>query len=287
MRLLLFPLLLLSGVLAAPRPAPPRPLVVLVHGRGQLGSDSALLRREWKRDLDTALAAAGFPALRDEDVRLAWYADVMDPSVSGACDRGYATEAGLGDLARGFLVSLVSLIPDTVRGADRDARALIGDMLYFVDPSTRCAAGTRLGNALASARVDRRPVIVVAYSLGAAVAYDYLDRARGRDSLEVHLVTIGSPLGVPIARELLTGDGQLRVPRGVASWTNVYDPDDSFAAPLALGDRAVNRRVRSPAVGDPHWVGRYLRDRETGAALADALCAASRDARPAQCPAPR
>ena len=196
MRLLVLPLLLLAPVFAAKRaPEPPRPLVILVHGRGMAGADSAAMRAVWTQDLDSALASAGFPPLADGAVRLAWYADVMDPSVSAACSRPYRTEAGLADIARGFLAGLVSVIPDSGSEQDRDARSLFGDMLYLVDPTTRCAAETRFENALSSARAQRRPVIVVAYSLGAAVAYGHLQ--RDTIAADVQLITLGSPLEIP------------------------------------------------------------------------------------------
>jgi hypothetical protein len=235
MRFFALPFLLAACAVAASRtPEPPRPLVVLVHGRGQAGSDSAAMRRQWKNDLDSALSTHGFPALRDEDVRLAWYADVMDPGISAACDRSYTTEASLGDVARGFLLSLASVMPDSGREEDRQARALIGDVLYLVDPRTRCAAETRLGNVVARARSERRPVILVAYSLGAAVAYGHL--ARQQDSVAAaRLITLGAPIGVPVARELLLGGDAIRVPRSVLRWVNIYDPDDAFAGPLGLG----------------------------------------------------
>lgn len=284
MRFLVLPLLLLASAFAAARqPEPPRPLIVLVHGRGQTGADSAAMRREWKGELDSALTLAGFPRLRDDDVRFAWYADVMDPSVAGACDRSYATQASLGDMARGFLVSLVSIIPDSGRDEDRQARSLIGDMLYLVDPSTRCAAETRFGNVMAGARAERRPVIVVAYSLGAAVAYGHLARSRDTTAA-VHLITLGSPLAVPVARELLLGEGPLRVPPAVARWVNIHDLDDAFAAPLELsGPRAVDRAMRSDRASDPHQVNRYLRAVETGRALAEAMCGATANTWSAGC----
>ena len=273
MRFIVLPVLLAACVSASVRPPePPRPLVVLVHGRGQAGADSAAVRSEWKRDLDSALVSQGFPTLRDDDVRLAWYADVMDPGVDAACDRSYTVEAGLGDIARGFLVSLASVMPDSGGEEDRQVRALIGDVLYLVDPKTRCATETRLGNVLTTARIEQRPVILVAYSLGAAVAYGHLARLRDSTSA-VHLITLGAPIGVPIARELLLGGNGLRVPAGVARWVNIYDPDDALAGPLDLRTAAVqDRRVRTTTRGDAHHSSRYLRDDETGRAVAEALC---------------
>lgn len=281
MRLAVLPLLLLSAAVArAVAPAiaaePPRPVVVLVHGRGQLGADTAALRRDWKRHLDTALGSAGFAGLRDEDVRLAWYADVLDPANEGSCERRLpADENGVGSMVRGFLVSLVSVMPDSGPATDRDARSLIGDMLYVVDPATRCAAESRLGAVLRDARGTGRPVIVVAYSLGAIVAYEYLARMRADSAAApMHLITIGSPLGMPVARELLSGStGELRAPAAVSRWVNLYDRDDAFAASLGLGHPAVSdRELAAAPTGDPHWVERYLRDAATGRALGESLC---------------
>lgn len=280
MRFVVVPFLLLGfSVPVLQRQEQPRPLVILVHGRGQLGSDSAAVRREWKNELDAALTSRGFPKLRDEEVALAWYADVVDPDVVAACDRPRRPdEAGIAEFARGFLVSLASVIPDSGRAGDRQARSLLGDALYVMDPSTRCAAETRFGNLVKVARGAGRPVIVVAYSLGAVVAYEWLSRAG--DSSAVQLITLGSPLGVPVAREILTGNvGALRVPRAVSRWVNIYDAADAFAAPLGLGGtRSLDRVAKSDRGHDPHRVNRYLRDEETGAALGEALCAAA-DAR--------
>lgn len=103
----------------------PRPFVILVHGRGLLGQDSAGLRREWKRDLDASLASVGLPSLSDDDVRMAWYADVLDAESDSGCAMasGGGTEAlGLGAFTRGILASLTSGLPEQ---ETRDARGLI------------------------------------------------------------------------------------------------------------------------------------------------------------------
>ena len=288
MRLLLLPFIAL--LLAAASIEPPTPLVILVHGRGQLGLDSATLRREWKKDLDASLASAGMPALADADLQLAWYADVLDPNREESCSSsgGSTDDAGRG-LVRGFLMSLTSLVSESIQDGAREARGVIGDVLYVVDPETRCAAEARVADALQGAVKTGRPVVIVAYSLGSVVAYAHLsklavDAPRLRD---LRLITIGSPLGVPEMREILMGDGvpAPRMPPGVRSWVNVYDPNDAFAAPLdsagvgAFSDRPTQRATS----GDPHGIGGYLRDRETGLALARALCATNARAYGAAC----
>ena len=260
-----------------------RPVVMLVHGRGQFGYDSAALRREWKRDLDTALATVGLPRLRDEDVRLAWYADVLDPQSDLECgvtdDRG-RNAMGLGSFARGILASLSSAIADSSEAIG--ARGLFGDILYFLDSGTRCAAQQRIAETFKAVAAERRPVIVVAYSLGSLVTYGHL-RANGKDFPgDVRLITLGSPLGVRELRELLmdADTDSVLAPIRVRSWENIYDPDDFFAAPLS-GKVAVkdlrDRRTESESDYAAHQLKRYSRDRATGLALGRALCAATRN----------
>ena len=64
-----------------------RPVVILVHGRAMLDRDTAATRKMWLN----ALTAGGksitaLPLLSDRDVRVVWYADVLDPRSSAGCD---------------------------------------------------------------------------------------------------------------------------------------------------------------------------------------------------------
>lgn len=283
MRLLLLPIALASVTFAAVHAtgeAGPRPIVVLVHGRGHLEDDSAALRQMWKRDLDSALVSVGLPRLANDDFRLAWYADLLDPASDSGCavTRSSDDSLGLGDFARDFFGSLASALP---KGDSREARELIGDLMYALDASRRCAAQRRVGRAVEAAVSEKRPVIVVAYSLGSLVTYGYLSArvTNAKPIDELRLVTIGSPLGNPDIRDLLgQGSDTLRVPFGVRSWENVYDPDDIFAGALegSMAKQTVRDRItRSASAWDPHHIRRYLRDPATGTAVARALCAAS------------
>jgi hypothetical protein len=282
MRALVLPFViaLLTVGSAAVRPGP-RPVVILVHGRGHVDGDSATLRRQWKRDLDSAIAAVGLPRLAAEDLRLAWYADVLDPAFESRCAAKETASDTLGfeGFARGLIGALAMALP---RDEAPEARALLGDLLYATDEATRCAAERRVGNAIQSAFAENRPVIVVAYSLGSLVAYGYLNSrgvpARAQETLR--LITLGSPLGNPQIRELLGGGiDSLRMPAAVISWENVYDPNDPFAAALeqGAGVRMRDRVTVSPSAEDAHHIGRYLRDPAAGAAIGRALCEAAPD----------
>jgi hypothetical protein len=277
MRFLLSCVALLTLGFAPQAPqASPRPVVLLVHGRGHLNDDSATLRRVWKRDLDSALASVGGQKLQNEDVRLAWYADILDPASDSGCAtlRNGSDSLGFGELAGGFLAALASTLP---ANESRDVRALLGDVMFVIDDAKRCAAERRVGRAIEAAAggAENRPVIVVAYSLGSLVAYEYLrSRPAGSSARDVRLITIGSPLGNRDIREIFLGMDSLRAPAGVSSWDNIYDPDDVFAS--RIGDDVVAKSVRDlsaqdASTEDPHHIGRYLRDRAMGMALTQAL----------------
>ena len=246
----------------------------MVHGRGHSVSDSAALRRAWKAELDSGLVRVGLAPLASEDVRVAWYSDAMDFDSETSCRRmdraSDTTDAGL--FARDFFGALAALIPDEAS----EARSLMRDALYVMDPRVRCATQERVGRAIEAAIAEKRPVIVVAYSLGSLVTYGYLRSGADRHSTgTIRLVTVGSPLGNPELRGLLGGADSLIVPKNVTAWENVYDERDLFAAPLDLGgvrDRLTKRATES----DSHGIGRYLSDPATGQAVGRALCAATK-----------
>lgn len=289
MRLSLFAAALLAFATACVGAQPPRPLIVLVHGRGHIEDDTTALRREWKRHLDTALTRAGAPPLREEDVRLAWYADIMDPSRDVQCGPGIGDSSdslGFATFARDFLSSLAAALP---RAESRGARTVLGDMLYALDGSRRCAAQERVQLTMARAIQEKRPVVIVAYSLGALVTYGVLDDAKALTGSRIALVTLGSPLGDDDIRALLGSSPESpRVPPGVALWENVYDTGDVFASPIAgvvKGANDVQLSTRGADAVEAHRVDRYLTDRATGEALARALCAVGGD--PRSCAGPK
>ena len=252
---------------SVPAQQPERPIVVIVHGRGHVDADSAVLRRQWKRDLDHAIASTG-ARLADADVRVAWYADILEPSGTEACDRPAEDSLGIG----AFTVLMGALAAALPREESREARGLLGDLVWVVDEARRCAAERRVGSVIERAAAEKRPLILVGYSLGSVVTYGYLKKREPRSGdPAIHLITLGSPLGNPMVRELLgQGVDSLRRPRSVRSWQNLYDPNDPFAARVtdaAIGDAAVDRATENETSRDPHAIERYLGDRAMAAAL--------------------
>jgi hypothetical protein len=275
-------------------PAAGRPVVILVHGRGQLMGDTAAVRAEWSQVLLSGASRLASPAvLGDEDVRVAWYADALDPLAPVVCDAAPSSGAtGNGarrddEQLRAFFAAAgagITAALDMIDGPARlEARALAGDLLFLGDPVRRCAAESRLESALSLAARQKRPVILVAHSFGSLIAYGYLQSASSSDSaaFDIHrFVTLGSLLGAPGARQLFLGDHEARasLPSGVRAWTNIVDVRDGLAHPILFDGDSTTARVDNVTTTpgspgeDPHHVLRYLADPVTARVVLGAWC---------------
>jgi pimeloyl-ACP methyl ester carboxylesterase len=287
----------------ASSPPPGRPVVLLVHGRGLLDRDTAGLRRLWQQAIESGgRAHTRGQLLSDGDVRLVWYADILDPTSDASCDRTSRRgdtspeNAELRSFASavGDVLSLITTLIDD-RDQSVELRSLAGDLEFVANSRKRCAVGARLTSAIDSARRQGRPVILVAHSLGSVVAYDALASAKDAPPVE-RLVTVGAIVGAPGMRQLLLGgapDDTLRVPPSVKSWVNVRRPGDPFAAPLSRSiipqrDGRVVRDLLTEApessdAAEAHDVVAYLRDAVAARVILSAWCAAFVEKAPAGC----
>lgn len=255
--------LIMAAALVSSAAAQTSPVVVFVHGRTSAESDTGMLRREWKSALNASLTDNGYRAIGDRDVRLAWYADVLDPMAEG-CPRASENDEGL-DAFGLLLAAIAGSIP---KGEGREAKSFVSDVMYVLDESRRCAARRRVGAEIERAIDTGRPVVIVAYSLGSVVTYQYLrTRVPKSNDPPIDLVTLGSPLGVPELRALLGIElDSLTRPLSVRSWRNIHDPGDPVAGPVASRDSShgVTDIVTSRETDhDAHVIDRYLRDPAT------------------------
>ncbi|MGW7261347.1 antibiotic ABC transporter ATP-binding protein [Streptomyces sp. NPDC054834] len=120
--------------------------------------------------------------------------------------------------------------------------------------------------------------VMVAHSLGSVVAYEALCENPGWPVTD--LVTVGSPLGLPLIHRRLSPlpvEGRGAWPGGVVRWTNVTDPGDIVALVASLAprfmsgplggveDRTITNGVRM------HDFERYLTAPKTAIAIAAGL----------------
>jgi pimeloyl-ACP methyl ester carboxylesterase len=271
-----------------------RPVVLLLHGRGMIDRDTAGLRQLWFNGLSSGeKTIMRTMPLAEGDVRLVWYADVLDLRSTAGCD--YARNdlrarhdasadpdmKSLVSVVGGLLGAMTGLVADTE--ASVQLRSLAGDAAFLSDARKRCATEQRLAEALERARSEGRPVILVAHSLGSLVAYDYLS-TRADTGVIQRLVTVGSPIGSPDIRRLLIGGDPtdtLAKPPSVAAWINVRNGDD----PLATSVPVARELLTTTPAGetDPHEMVGYLRGTATANAILGGWCAAFVSTQPAGC----
>ncbi len=272
-----------------------RPLVLLVHGLGFPSRDSAEFRRMSLASLRAGVfRATGDSLFRDDDVRLVWYGDLMDvrrdeTAALRTCRAGTGDDSTFAptSIVQGIALAASALVDlGTAQSGSVEGREIAGDLRFFGDEGARCAAEGRVANALALARDEGRTVVLVAHSLGALVTWSYLEHREQHTPDELppiqRLVTVGSPVGSGILRELLFGDtARVTLPRGVRSWANVVHEADPFASRLLATDSVDGPPLALPGVSDvvsgtedddPHELRGYLRDETTARTVLGAWC---------------
>ena len=272
----------------------PRPLILLVHGRGMQGRDTVSTRKLWIDGLQSAAKAlTREPLLEESDVRVVWYADVLDTRSSEGCSyasndrraaRDRAEDPGMKQIVAtiGNVLGLLTFIVNDTSASD-DLRGLAADASFLSDVHKRCAVESRLEHELDFARAQGRPVILVAHSLGSLVAYDLLS-SRSDTGLVRRFITIGSLVGSPDLRHVLIGGDStdtLVVPRAVGAWINIRNDGDLFATPLPLGRDVVSAPPADEP--DPHDMLGYLRSATAAREILGAWCAAFTTDRPPGC----
>jgi hypothetical protein len=232
----------------------------------------------------------GLPAWNERDVEDgleaelldAWCrrAEEIDDAVPPADEEGTRGPAGYGAsrlLLSRWVRERLNALTEARFFRPLSERMLIGELKqvrrYLDEPPVWQAA-----RAAVAAEIGADTRVVVAHSLGSVVAYEAL--CENPDWPVTDLVTVGSPLGLPVIHRRLSPlpvEGRGAWPGGVARWTNVADPGDIVAlvgelAPRfasgpgdGVADRTITNGVRM------HDFERYLTAPKTGTAVAAGL----------------
>lgn len=192
----------------------------------------------------------------------------------GISDQDVAAEAGIEVTERGpqnwrWVLAIIRTL-DRVPGLDGDMieRGLRDVWIYLERASVR----QRINAIVEPAFDTDLPIVVVAHSLGSIVAYDII-RDRSSGSIP-QLVTVGSPLGLKIAREALA---PIRHPAVVQHWFNARDTRDVVALyPLTAAHFEVDPAITDFSevrnrTSNAHGISGYLNDATTVGYLHRAL----------------
>ncbi|MHA6759570.1 lipase family protein [Streptacidiphilus sp. PAMC 29251] len=281
-------------------------LVMAVHGVGKQALGEESLLKDWVPALADGLHRAGGPALGPGEVAMGFYGDLFRPA-------GQLLAVGdplltAADVQEGFEQDLLfawwqeaarvdpavvapgaDTLARTPRSVQAALRALAGSRFfsdialrslvfdlkqvrrYLEEPVLRIEARERV-----KALIGPQTRVVVGHSLGSVVAYEALCSLPGHGVRA--LVTLGSPLGIPMVFDrLLPPDGPWPAsPANGGSelvWTNVSDLGDVVALVKDLrplfGAQMTCATVDNGA--HAHDATSYLTDKLTGTAIRAAL----------------
>ncbi|MFJ8926516.1 hypothetical protein ACIRLA_08080 [Streptomyces sp. NPDC102364] len=276
--------------------------IVAVHGIGQQVLGEAALLKDWWPALRDGLGRSDGPRVAQDDVVMAFYGDVFRPPARTlavgvppytAADIAPGLESELlmawwAEAARTDTAVVAPDADDTLARAPRSVqaalralsrsrffsaivlRSMVADLkqvgAYLTDPQVREAVRARV-----TAGIDGDTRVVVAHSLGSVVAYEALCALP--DHGVRALVTLGSPLGIPMVFERLQPQPG-RWPGGAhLVWTNIADDGDVVALVKDLRVR-FGEQVRGSVVHNgahAHDVVPYLTAEVTGTAIGQGL----------------
>ncbi|MFT5137898.1 MAG: hypothetical protein ACI8XV_002941 [Arenicella sp.] len=250
-------------------------VVIGIHGLSNKPS-ATQLEKWWKQALDEGLRRNLGVSLSYK-FELVYWADVRNrkPVSPTDQDEPYRPAAGEGalpsyqggalDSFRGFVQKWGGRALDKEKeliGLGTNVENVIGLKLedmdqYYQDSTVRSAMRERLIQVLQRNKDSK--IILVAHSMGSIIAYDVLRGLDANTELHIeHLITIGSPLGLPIVAEKNRQEfGDSKTPAIVLRWSNVSDPGDKVALDCVLEDE-YKGNTRGVKVNDKFTVNGYI-----------------------------
>lgn len=262
-------------------------IIIGIHGLSNKPPPD-VLEQGWKSAIIEGLATNRGIEAADINFRSVYWADVMyehpDPEpdlyhkAKPAALKRYRD--GWFDYLRAQTLDIGGDVIDSTKrlfgfheAADLVLKKKLPDLYrYYTEQATREELRQRLREAIFDNQ-DKQ-IMLVAHSMGSIVAYDTL-RLIGREAPAisiVHLVTIGSPLGMPhVKRKIMQESHLVRTPSIVRQWTNLADRRDPVAIDVHLRDdfeanatgvRVVDDLVMNDWGGIHHKSYGYLRTPE-------------------------
>ena len=230
------------------------PVLIGIHGL--LNKPAKAVLEGWWRNAIVEGLARNHATQTQPAFSLCYWADVRNPSPILVEDLGERYEAAPGqgplarydpttlDKTRAFLQKWGGRMLDKEKdliGLGTNVEKLLGVGLqdldaYYGDTTIRQKMRSRLSALLESHK--QHTIMLIAHSMGSVIAYDVLRTYDASADIKVaHLITIGSPLGLPlVAYNARKEFGAAQTPRSVLRWTNFSDPRDKVALDCDLVD---------------------------------------------------
>jgi pimeloyl-ACP methyl ester carboxylesterase len=297
------------------------PVVVFVHGRGQMGIPAATLRNQWYAAFNDGLQASGLAGMIAPHHRgFVYYADVytLDYRPSSYCRpvaRQAAGEEALQEERIGeedawaatdaerdprWVSALDQVLTFATRRrgqfADGVVRAAAGNLFTdtrrYLDRRDRyCDTNLRLRQELQRHQQAGRAVILVGHSMGALVAMNLYSRAQvpSGPSGVAAFVSLGTQLGAGTFGASVLGTRQappLPTPASLLRWIHITGRLDYLGWEIgsAFDHPERRREVEIETIpSEPHAIAGYLRNVTAVRLIAREWCSAFRA--PATAPA--
>jgi hypothetical protein len=275
--------------------------LILIHGRSQEDRSPDALKAEWLQALHLALASQGLALPAEEPICFTYYGDslaalcrvtdegsipevllrglgsdteehrlfeqimrtiaqqygITDEDALAACETNLS-ERGIQNTA--LLLGIARLLSGTAGVSTRLVQQFAHDVYSYL---TNGAIAKFINNGIRKAFAPGTDTVVVSHSLGTVVSLRVLNELDVGHRVS-HLITLGSPLGIPLIQDLLA---PLKRPSCVVNWFNARDPKDVVALfpltrpyfPLAdivdnsgIENRTTNHHGISGYIGNPH-----------------------------------
>ena len=261
--------------------------IVIVHGRDAAMEVPATMTPPWEAAMRYGLQRLDYAHAACIDIQVPFYAapwrpdEYQDPPVfdpgTGVAPEAFGLPSGA-DIEQGL-----ELLYRYAHLSDDVLHLLLKDLEeYFLHEDLRNAADAPVR----AACLGDEQVVLVAFSMGSAVAYHIL--ANEQEDFPVKsFVTCGSPIADPKEFQYvsqLTPDGKAIFPPSLRMWANIWDDHDPatthhdwtglFASARGLTVQTEKSLGRPPAVTNPaaaHNPFDYLTSKTLAAAVVTAL----------------
>ena len=232
-----------------------RSIIVGVHGLANKPPERTLTNF-WKKSILEGLKRNCENTEQKVDLDVVYWADINYPKPipHGKNDEPYARAPGRAELKTyqdGWRDEVFAgALSWAAKPLDWAKRHFGGDLIdtvlaaklrdlsrYYENETARDQMRGRLTETLAKHK--DKSIMLIAHSMGSIIAYDVL-RAMGREDRDFqvdHLITIGSPLGLPhVKHKIYSENHMVRTPSVVKKWTNFADRRDPVALDVHLSD---------------------------------------------------